>query len=64
MFCADPANVLMEEGRLSRMEFCLYQVKDKYTQALRDFNAHVMQDSRITLSIVPVGDGMALCRKR
>jgi predicted O-methyltransferase YrrM len=37
---------------------------DKASQALADFNARLLVDERIDLSIVPVGDGMALCRKR
>jgi predicted O-methyltransferase YrrM len=43
---------------------CRSQVQDKATAALREFNASVLADPRVTLSIVPVGDGMALCRKR
>mmetsp|Transcript_30415 Transcript_30415/g.54475 ORF Transcript_30415/g.54475 Transcript_30415/m.54475 type:complete len:283 (-) Transcript_30415:30-878(-) len=39
------------------------EVNDKFTQALRDFNTHVLNDERISLSIVPVGDGIALCRR-
>ena len=39
-------------------------VGDKATAALRAFNAQVMTDSRVSLSIIPVGDGVALCRKR
>uniref|UniRef100_A0A061SE34 Tricin synthase 1-like n=1 Tax=Tetraselmis sp. GSL018 TaxID=582737 RepID=A0A061SE34_9CHLO len=37
---------------------------DRYTQALRDFNDHILRDDRVSLSMVPIGDGMALCRKR
>lgn len=40
------------------------QVQDKKTLALRELNANLMQDKRIRLSMVPVGDGMALCTKR
>ncbi len=40
------------------------EVQDKATQALRDFNTKVMSDPRVSLSIIPVGDGLALCRKR
>ena len=36
----------------------------KNTQALREFNAGLVQDERISLSIVPIGDGMALCRRK
>lgn len=32
--------------------------------ALREFNAKLLADERVTLSIVPIGDGMALCRRR
>jgi len=39
-------------------------VTDKATAALRDFNERVMKDERVSLSIIPVGDGVALCRKR
>jgi predicted O-methyltransferase YrrM len=37
---------------------------DKATLALRKFNADLMADERVAFSIVPIGDGMALCRKR
>ncbi|KAI8464284.1 MAG: O-methyltransferase [Monoraphidium minutum] len=40
------------------------EVQDKATAALREFNTALVGDGRVTLSIVPVGDGMALCRKR
>eukprot|EP00191_Tetraselmis_sp_GSL018_P001786 CAMPEP_0177611028 /NCGR_PEP_ID=MMETSP0419_2-20121207/20202_1 /TAXON_ID=582737 /ORGANISM="Tetraselmis sp., Strain GSL018" /LENGTH=266 /DNA_ID=CAMNT_0019106589 /DNA_START=12 /DNA_END=812 /DNA_ORIENTATION=- len=32
---------------------------DRYTQALRDFNDHILRDDRVSLSMVPIGDGMA-----
>ena len=37
---------------------------DKAAQALAEFNDRLLQDERVDLSIVPVGDGMALMRKR
>lgn len=37
---------------------------DKATLALRKFNADLMADERVAFSIVPIGDGMALCRKQ
>ena len=39
-------------------------VVDKQTQALRQLNADLFQDDRIDLSIVPIGDGIAMCRKQ
>jgi predicted O-methyltransferase YrrM len=37
---------------------------DGATLALRELNAFLLEDERFTLSIVPVGDGLALCTKR
>jgi len=37
---------------------------DKAATALRDFNAMLLLDERVSLSVLPVGDGMALCWKR
>lgn len=39
-------------------------VNDKATLALRQFNKDLMADERVSFSIVPIGDGMALCRKQ
>lgn len=39
-------------------------VTDKATLALRELNDFLVTDERITLSYVPIGDGMALCTKR
>ena len=35
---------------------------DKYTINIRDFNAHVANDKRMEQIIVPLGDGMTVCR--
>lgn len=40
------------------------QVTDKRTQSLREFNKFLAVDERISVSMVPIGDGMTLCRKR
>ncbi|KAF8066258.1 mdmC [Scenedesmus sp. PABB004] len=37
---------------------------DKATVALRAFNDALAADARVSVAVVPVGDGMALCRKR
>jgi predicted O-methyltransferase YrrM len=39
-------------------------VLDPQTQALRDLNQKLHRDDRIDLSLVPIGDGMTLARKR
>ena len=35
---------------------------DKYTVNIRDFNSHVANDKRVEQIIVPLGDGMTVCR--
>jgi len=34
------------------------------TRAIREFNERLHSDDRIDLSLVPIGDGLSLCRKR
>ena len=38
--------------------------QDEDTQALRAFNEHLHRDDRVDLSLVPIGDGLTLARKR
>jgi len=38
--------------------------KDKDTNAIRAFNAKLHGDDRVTISMVPIGDGLTLARKR
>ena len=35
---------------------------DKYTVNIREFNLHVLNDNRVEQIIVPLGDGMTVCR--
>lgn len=37
---------------------------DSETEAIREFNAQRYHDTRISLSLVPIGDGLTLARKR
>jgi caffeoyl-CoA O-methyltransferase len=39
-------------------------VRDEDTRALRAFNQHLHADQRVDLSMVPIGDGVTLARKR
>jgi len=38
--------------------------QSKATEAIRRFNSHVHADERVDLSLVPIGDGVTLLRKR
>lgn len=40
------------------------EATDKAAQALAAFNTARMRDERIDFCIIPIGDGMALCRRR
>jgi predicted O-methyltransferase YrrM len=39
-------------------------VYDDVTMAIRGFNAKVIDDGRVSLSLVPIGDGLTLLRKK
>ena len=38
--------------------------QDEDTEAIRAFNRHLRDDERVDLSLVPIGDGLSLARKR
>ena len=40
------------------------EVADADTVALRHFNEHLHRDARVDLSLVPIGDGLTLARKK
>ncbi|MBD2104897.1 O-methyltransferase [Leptolyngbya sp. FACHB-261] len=40
------------------------QVQDESTQNIRALNAKLHQDERVTLSLIPIGDGLTLALKR
>ena len=39
-------------------------IQDAETRAIRALNKHIHQDQRVDISLVPVGDGLTLARKR
>ena len=40
------------------------EVDDEDTEAIRRFNEEIKDDERVSLSLVPIGDGLTLARKR
>ena len=36
---------------------------DKFTQNIKEFNDHISKDRRVEKLIIPLGDGMTVCRK-
>ncbi|CAI0470171.1 unnamed protein product [Linum tenue] len=39
-------------------------VSDAKTESIRNFNRRIMEDERVSISMVPIGDGMTICKKR
>ncbi|KAJ4727973.1 Caffeoyl-CoA O-methyltransferase [Melia azedarach] len=39
-------------------------VNDAKTISIRNFNKNLMEDKRVSISMVPIGDGMTICWKR
>ena len=60
---------LMEKGGLIIVDNVLWHGEvadvdntDKYTLNMREFNEHVTNDKRVEQIIIPLGDGMTVCR--
>ena len=65
------ASALPEDGKLIAIDNTLWYgkvadetVQDESTVALRNLNAKLCADPRVTLSVLPVGDGLSLALKR
>ena len=44
-------------------EVAMKNTKDKITKTIKDFNEFVSNDNRVEKIIIPLGDGMTICRK-
>ncbi|GAX78968.1 hypothetical protein CEUSTIGMA_g6408.t1 [Chlamydomonas eustigma] len=59
-----PGGIIVVDNVLFYGKVVKPEAGDKAAAALAEFNKVLFTDERIDLSIIPVGDGMALCRKR
>ena len=59
-----PGGLILADNTLWNGNVADPGVEDEDTQAIRAFNAHVHGDDRVDLSLVPIGDGLTLLRKR
>jgi len=59
-----PGGLLMTDNTLWSGRVADPEDGDADTVALRHYNEHLHRDTRIDLSLVPIGDGLTLARKR
>lgn len=59
-----PGGLIAVDNTLWGGEVANAETNDADTNALRAFNDHVHADARVDLSLVPIGDGLTLLRKR
>lgn len=59
-----PGGMVMTDNTLWSGRVADPEVGDADTVALRHYNEHLHRDERVDLSLVPIGDGLTLARKR
>lgn len=59
-----PGGVIAVDNTLWSGKVADPEVTDEDTKAIRGFNATVVDDHRVTMSLVPIGDGLSLFRKK
>ena len=57
---------LIAEGEAGTFDFAFIDAarQDSETRSIRAFNEKIHADPRVSLSLVPIGDGLTLARKR
>jgi predicted O-methyltransferase YrrM len=58
-----PGGLIIVDNVLWHGKVADLEVRDKKTEALRQFNHFVANDSRVSIVMLPVGDGMTLCQR-
>ena len=59
-----PGGAILVDNTLSHGRVIDPAADDPNVQGIRDFNDHAAADDRVTLVLLPVGDGLTLARKR
>ena len=59
-----PGGLIMVDNTLWNGQVADPSSNDENTRAIRTFNEHVNDDTRVAISLVPIGDGLTLCMKR
>ena len=59
-----PGGVIAVDNTLWEGKVADPSVTDEATKTMRGFNATAIDDQRVTLSLVPIGDGVTLLRKK
>lgn len=59
-----PGGLVVIDNVLWHGKIVNFQECDKKTESLRSFNEFIRLDTRVDISMVSIGDGMTLCRKR
>ena len=59
-----PGGVIAVDNTLWHGKVVDPKAHDEDTESIRDFNATVVDDQRVTMSLVPIGDGLTLFRKK
>ena len=59
-----PGGLILVDNTLWHGQVTQEDTEDPDTLAIQRFNEYLQEDDRIDLSLVPIGDGLTLCRRR
>lgn len=59
-----PGGIIAVDNTLWGGDVANSEVNDDDTVAIRQFNDHLYKDERVDISLIPIGDGLTLARKR
>ena len=59
----DKNGLIIVDNVLWHGEVVDFKKQDKLTTIIRDFNSYINKDKRTENLIIPVGDGLSVCRK-